>query len=202
MKLLAVVLGLCAVAATSPTTLAPMRNEGVANVVQDAYLVGLAKGAVGISSTTLDAGVTVIKQFQIGTWRALYVHADIDALLALRKDPSVTYVEVDAWTAQLDDCIEQESGSRIWGLSRVSHRDIPENFTQAKYSYLDDAQTGEGVDAYIVDTGILLEHVDFNGRAVWGMTASAHQNEGDVDLNGHGTHVAGTIGSTTYGVAK
>jgi cerevisin len=59
---------------------------------------------------------------------------------------------------------------------------------------------GEGVDVYVVDTGINVGHVEFEGRASWGTTIP--QNDIDEDGNGHGTHCAGTIASRKYGVAK
>jgi cerevisin len=66
------------------------------------------------------------------------------------------------------------------------------------YEY--DTRGGEGVDVYIIDTGVNVNHVEFGGRASWGMTIPA--NDVDEDGNGHGTHCAGTIGSAKYGVAK
>ena len=60
--------------------------------------------------------------------------------------------------------------------------------------------SGEGVDVYIVDTGVNIAHNEFEGRARWGKTIPA--GDPDKDGNGHGTHVAGTIGGKTYGVAK
>lgn len=92
--------------------------------------------------------------------------------------------------------IDQEcrrENSESWGLARISHR----NNGQTTHEYVLD---GTGVNAYIIDTGIYLEHNDFNGRAVWGKTFTGDNN--DKDCNGHGTHVAGIVGSTTYGVAK
>ncbi|KAJ3351396.1 hypothetical protein GGF32_004291 [Allomyces javanicus] len=82
-----------------------------------------------------------------------------------------------------------------WGLVRISQRAL--DLTKP-YTYPDSA--GAGVDVYVVDTGIYTAHPDFGGRARWGTTTC----DGciDQDENGHGTHVAGTIGSTTYGVAK
>ena len=67
-----------------------------------------------------------------------------------------------------------------------------------RYAY--DAEGGEGVDVYVVDTGINIAHVEFQGRAYWGKTIP--QNDLDIDGNGHGTHCAGTIASRAYGVAK
>ena len=66
--------------------------------------------------------------------------------------------------------------------------------------YLYDPQGGDGVDVYVVDTGINIDHVEFEGRASWGKTIP--QNDVDEDGNGHGSHCAGTIASRKYGVAK
>lgn len=83
-----------------------------------------------------------------------------------------------------------------WGLSRVSHRKNPTK--NSKYVY--PASAGDGVDVYVVDTGINIEHVDFEGRARWGKTIPMFDQ--DIDGNGHGTHCAGTIAGKTYGIAK
>lgn len=85
-----------------------------------------------------------------------------------------------------------------WGLARVSHRDALSFGTFNKYLYA--AEGGEGVDAYVIDTGTNVEHVDFEGRAHWGKTIPT--NDEDVDGNGHGTHCSGTIAGKKYGVAK
>jgi len=82
-----------------------------------------------------------------------------------------------------------------WGLTRVSEHQLD---LSAAYRYPDNA--GEGVDVWVVDTGIVPTHTDFGGRAQ--MVKSFVDGEDAVDLNGHGTHCAGTIGSLTYGVAK
>lgn len=66
-------------------------------------------------------------------------------------------------------------------------------------SYIYDSSAGEGTYSYVVDTGIRITHTDFEGRASWGYNAV---NSNNTDNNGHGTHVAGTVGSKTYGVAK
>ncbi|HEX2209156.1 MAG TPA: S8 family peptidase [Longimicrobium sp.] len=109
-------------------------------------------------------------------------------LNALRHNPNVDYVEQDgraqAWTTQ--------SGA-TWGIDRIDQRNLPLSGT---YTYNATAST---VYAYVIDTGIQANHPQFGTRA-----ASAYDALGGngADCNGHGTHVAGTIGSTTYGVAK
>lgn len=85
-----------------------------------------------------------------------------------------------------------------WGLARLSHREPLHLSTFTRYTY--DPNGGEGITAYVIDTGINIDHVEFEGRAVWGKTIP--QNDVDKDGNGHGTHCAGTVGSKKYGVAK
>ena len=84
------------------------------------------------------------------------------------------------------------------GLARISHREKLSNDTFSLYEH--DPTGGEGVDVYVIDTGINIHHVEFEGRASWGITTP--QNDVDEDANGHGTHCAGIIGSRKYGVAK
>ncbi|MBT2444285.1 S8 family peptidase [Streptomyces sp. ISL-36] len=83
-----------------------------------------------------------------------------------------------------------------WGLDRV---DQTETAGDAKYTYPDGA--GEGVTAYVIDTGVRISHSDFGGRASDGFDAVDNDNTAQ-DGNGHGTHVAGTIAGTAHGVAK
>merc|ERR1711988_678070 len=91
-----------------------------------------------------------------------------------------------------DTCYEQSSA--VWGLTRTSQHTKSLN---GKY-YFD--SEGEGVKAYIIDTGVYTGHSQFGGRASFGasFTGETHKS----DKNGHGTHCAGTIGSETYGIAK
>ncbi|MHC3031532.1 S8 family peptidase [Acinetobacter nosocomialis] len=110
---------------------------------------------------------------------------------AMKKNPQVLSVEND--TVVNIDATTQTNPD--WGLDRIDQKALPLNST---YSY---SQTGSGTTAYIVDTGILSIHQEFSGRVLSGYTAISDGN-GTTDCNGHGTHVAGTVGGTTYGVAK
>jgi len=110
------------------------------------------------------------------------------ALEGIRRNPNVAYVEQDAVVT-----VVATQNNATWGLDRVDQRNLPLNGT---YTY---DNSGAGVRAYIIDTGILTSHADFGGRAVGGYSAFSGGSE---DCNGHGTHVAGTVGGTTWGVAK
>lgn len=83
-----------------------------------------------------------------------------------------------------------------WGLSRTSQVD---RLGSSPFSYKYSSLAGEGVRVYVVDTGIKIDHVDFGGRAIWGINTV---NTVNTDLNGHGTHVSGTVGGDKYGIAK
>ncbi|KXN65022.1 subtilisin-like protein, partial [Conidiobolus coronatus NRRL 28638] len=85
-----------------------------------------------------------------------------------------------------------------WGLARVSQR--PE-LGPSPFAYHYDENAGEGVNVYVVDTGINNNHQEFTGRFTWGVTTASNSTS-DNDNHGHGSHCAGTIGGTTYGVAK
>jgi len=108
----------------------------------------------------------------------------------LANDPRVEYVEEDG-TVNLDTT---QTGA-TWGLDRIDQRDLP---LDGNYNY---NATGSGVKAYIIDTGIRATHTQLAGRVISGFTA-INDGLGTNDGNGHGTHVSGTVGGTTYGVAK
>ncbi|KAJ7125306.1 peptidase S8/S53 domain-containing protein [Mycena epipterygia] len=111
----------------------------------------------------------------------------------LRALPEVDFVEQDQIVRTQD-----VQKSAPWGLARVSHRNKLTLGTFNKYEF--EPSGGEGVDVYVIDTGINIQHVEFEGRASWGKTIP--ENDVDEDGNGHGTHCAGTIASRKYGVAK
>ncbi|KAF9243250.1 peptidase S8/S53 domain-containing protein [Melanogaster broomeanus] len=116
----------------------------------------------------------------------------------IRRMPEVDFVERDQIVRTMEiDTIKTQKGAP-WGLARISHRSRLTFSTFSRYVY--DPEGGEGVDAYVIDTGINVHHNEFEGRASWGKTIPL--NDEDIDGNGHGSHCAGTIASRKYGVAK
>jgi PKD repeat protein len=113
------------------------------------------------------------------------------AVEALRRDPAVDYIEPD----QVVSIFGTQTPTPSWGLDRIDQRALP---LDNSFTY---NPTGAGVHVYTIDTGILLTHTDFGGRASFGFDAIG-DGFGQTDCNGHGTHVSGTIGGATYGIAK
>lgn len=180
------------------TTISLLDSSQAKGIIKNQYIVILNKDA-GPSidfaqniakqhgAKVLQSYDTVLKGFAIylpDTAATAFVEA-------MKKNPQVLSIEND--TVMKIDATTQSNPD--WGLDRIDQKALPLN---SAYSYL---QTGSGTTAYIVDTGILSSHQQFSGRVLSGYTAISDGN-GTTDCNGHGTHVAGTVGGSTYGVAK
>jgi subtilisin family serine protease len=171
-----------------------------AQPVQGQYIITLREG--GVSSQALRREVAEVAGELVGSQRVLHVYqhalrgfvarmSEAEAQqLALR--PDVERVEEDGVISIL---ATTQSPVPSWGLDRIDQRNLPLNNA---YTY---TSTGLGVHAYVIGTGILLTHSDFSGRMGNGYDAVTVGGNAS-DCNGHSTHVAGTLGGTTYGVAK
>ena len=191
---LAVLPMLALVAACSTDAAGPAATEAAAPLLSQStdgsnrYIVVLKEGA---NPRSVAAVLGITPQYVYTTAVNGFAGTlNAGQLNALRHNPHVEYVEADG---EVRASVVQTGAT--WGLDRIDQASLPLSTT---FSYLN---TGLGVRAYIVDTGIRLTHADIAGRATTGydaVTAGGTAN----DCNGHGTHVAGTVGGTTYGVAK
>ncbi|RWA08137.1 hypothetical protein EKO27_g6957 [Xylaria grammica] len=171
----------------SPAPLLKPRN---ADVIEGKYIVKM-KSDAGIKVLEAHKGLVSSKvDYTYNSHKFFGFAASMTAeeVENLQNMPDVEYIEHDAIVRA-----SATQNNADWGLARLSNTS-PNSST---YTYDDTA--GEGVCAYVVDTGIDVDHEEFEGRATF---ASNQVDSDDTDGNGHGTHVAGTIGSKTYGVAK
>ncbi|KAI0839043.1 subtilisin-like protein [Hypoxylon sp. FL0890] len=134
---------------------------------------------------------TRVRTFAMSGWRAMALESDDLMMSDINSQAMVKYVEANTYV-KASGLINQSNAPT--GLVRLSHANT--NGT----GYVFDTSAGEGITAYVVDTGIMVTHEDFQGRATMGFNAV--EEEKATDLNGHGSHVSGTIGGATFGVAK
>ncbi len=116
------------------------------------------------------------------------------AVPILRNHPLVASIEQDRTVSVVQTVGTQANPT--YGLDRINQRKLP---LDAIYSY---TTTASNITAYVIDTGILATHQDFGGRVTGPGFTAINDGRGSSDCNGHGTHVAGTVGGSTYGVAK
>lgn len=176
-------------------------HKELVNQIQMEAATELSEDDAFFTSTndkTLSISVTggIQDSFDVAGLLNGYIGYFTDAVVDLiRFNPLVDFVEKDSLVFASE--FDTQNGAP-WGLSRISHRESLNLGSFNKYLYDDEA--GKGVTSYVIDTGINVEHKDFDGRAIWGKTIPL--NDEDLDGNGHGTHCAGTIASKHYGVAK
>ncbi|TQJ25950.1 subtilisin family serine protease [Micromonospora sp. A202] len=173
-----------------------VRAAGGATAVPDSYIVVLkdsavARDRVGDTAKRLSGrhGGTVARTYGAAL-RGFEVKVSASAAARIAADPAVAYVEQNH-TVSISGT---QANPPSWGLDRIDQRNLP---LDSSYTY---PNTASNVHAYIIDTGIKFSHNDFGGRATSGYDA-VDGGSAD-DCNGHGTHVAGTVGGSSYGVAK
>jgi len=159
------------------------------------YIVKFKEGA---SSTAWVKKLGLAKARDWTHFNGLASHLSPDALDTLRSSPDVQSISEDGTVTTFATSSQTNAP---WGLQRISTvgKIGGTSTSTLNYTYSYDDSAGEGVDVYVVDTGIYVNHTQFGGRATWGYNVPDY---GTVDDNGHGTHCSGTIAGSQYGVAK
>lgn len=170
---------------------APVPSMSAADQLQDVIVVfnpGVADPAATAQSLVAAGGGRLGHVYETAL-RGFSASLPPQAIQAIQNNPNVEYVEVDGVVTA-----SAEQPGATWGIDRIDSR----TGTNGTYTYDYD---GTGVTVYVIDTGIRITHADFGGRASYGPDFVDDDNV-SADCQGHGTHVAGTVGSATYGVAK
>lgn len=154
------------------------------------YVVRLKRGADVASEADAAAGLGNVQRRFTEALAGFTVSLTPTELCELEKRNAVESIEDDVAVSMMDT-----QSNPVWGLDRIDQSQLPLSGT---YTY---TTAASGVRVYVVDTGIRADHQELAGRVMTGFTAIADGN-GTTDCNGHGTHVAGTVAGTTWGVAK
>lgn len=189
---------------------AAMVNVPQSKAIKDTYIVVFNTPSVlnlsnnnAISDFATQQAESLVNQYDVRVMKSfgsalngVLVNASPQQIKALRSDPKVKYIEQDqvmSVTPMMEANADQPSPT--WGIDRIDQRNLP-----LDSNYHTDYD-GSGVTAFVIDTGVLNTHNEFGGRASSGYDFIDNDYDA-TDCNGHGTHVAGTIGGSTYGVAK
>jgi serine protease len=175
-----------------------------AHAIPDQYIVVLDDEQVAFANMLVPAIAGELARPHFGRVMHVYEHAlrgfavamPATGAAALARDPRVRYVEQDSVMSIVDTQPNATQPNATWGLDRVDQRDLPLNSTYAH------GTTAANVHLYIIDTGLRRTHQQFGVRAMTSGFTAINDGRGTDDCHGHGTHVAGTAGGTTYGVAK
>jgi subtilisin family serine protease len=175
-----------------------IRLADTANAVDGRYIVvlkenkGFSASAISTQADTLGTKYGAEVGYKYSTaLKGFSVTATEAEAKQLAADGNVAYVQ----QSQKFTVSDTQANPPSWGIDRLDQRDLP---VDNSYTY---ANKGDGVTAFVIDTGVMVDHPTFEGRATGGFDAI----DGDTDPadgHGHGTHVAGTIGGAEYGVAK
>ena len=176
-----------------------IRLADTANAVAGNYIVVLKDSAATVRSSAVSAQAdTLATKYgaKVGHKYTAALHgfsisATETEAKQLAADGSVAYVQ----QSQKFHVTDTQANPPSWGLDRIDQRDLP---LDSSYTY---ASKGDGVNVYVIDTGVMMSHPTFEGRATGGYDAVDGDNDPQ-DGYGHGTHVAGTIAGAEYGVAK
>ncbi|KAJ2981021.1 hypothetical protein NQ176_g2281 [Zarea fungicola] len=168
---------------------APVLVPRGAKVIEGKYIVKMKDNVSTEARVSTISSISAKADYTYTSFNGFSASLTSDDLQKLKNDPSVDFIEQDAIVT-----ISATQQDADWGLARLS------NQKPGSTSYTYDESAGAGTCAYIIDTGIYTNHTEFEGRAKF-LKNFAGDGQ-DSDGNGHGTHVAGTIGSKTYGVAK
>jgi subtilisin family serine protease len=172
-------------------------NTRQADSILNSWIVRVSEASVlsdVISQVTAaaGAGATTKHTYDFGSFKGFSIDGVSDLNSIVANIGAIQSIEQN--TVVRTSALVTQENVPSYGLARISSR------KNGATSYIYDSSAGEGTYAYIIDTGIRTTHQDFGGRATFG--ASFVDGEQGGDGNGHGTHVAGTTGGTSYGVAK
>jgi Subtilase family/FG-GAP-like repeat/Peptidase inhibitor I9 len=188
--------------------LAPLYGMDDPNKIPGAYIVVMKEGsqdqaslsASSLTSLTTLEGLSLKSQYEVEGFQGFAAQMTEPTLAQVRSNSNVAYVETDSViTLEKSNAAEADTISPLafaasWGQDRVDQHDLPLNDT------FKPTKTGRGVNVYVIDTGIRRTHTEFGTRVATGATF-INDGRGTDDCDGHGTHVAGTIGGRTVGIA-